>query len=213
MRTLVKHLVGFFNGIWKVLIGLGPSQSINTLSENELYEFYRDLGYEVFSAVLLLWVVAFMTTTSVAEGALNGLLLTSVCVVVFLLLFKVCWRKHKLSITERTDEVYAKFHMEDNSGLLDYELRTYLLSPDDFCLWDNKLFQLSLLLEDEDCGKSHIKSWIYYSDEADKFFKVTRIEVEEDEVNPSYKVISWIFFSVCLLSIAWLIIGSLVILL
>ena len=193
-KTKRKTISGIFNKFWKRIIGLEPNATIKSLSEKELSEFYKDLGYEVFAVVVLLGLILFITNTTVGTGMFSTLLKIVFGVVAFFLILKLCWSRFKVVDLVKEEEVECSFYTtkrgSEVDGFLVYEGDTYMV--EDFALMGNELSELSVIIfEDE---KSEIR--IFYSNDEGKFIKITE-KLEVAGISPSYKFMSWLFFAVC----------------
>lgn len=204
MKT--KTLSKFFSNFWKSVIGLEPNQSIKTLSEEELNVFYRDLGYNVLAAVLFIALLLWITTTTVATGKFDTLIAISFGFVVGFFLIKICWQRLNLKVDFHDEIVDAKFFMDGDDGFLSYGGKDYPV--EDFSLMDDKLCDLDLTLSKTENKEERI----FYIECADKFIKRTE-SIKNCGIRKSYKIVSWAFFSVCVLSVISMVVGALIIIL
>lgn len=203
-NKLKKLLHEFCNGI----IGLESNQSFKNLSEKELYDFYRDLGYQPLGMALFFAVLLWFTTTTIGNCAFDTLLATSFgCVVCFFLL-KICWPKWKIDIKREEEDVDCEFNKVGFKGFLTYDGKDYLV--EDYVLKNNELFELNLELGNDEQGGKEAR--IFYSVDEQKFIKVTE-KVCVNGLRLSYKIVSWSFFAVCIIATFVMIVGALAIVL
>ena len=206
-KTKRNPVARFCDRVIKSMTGLNPSQSIRSLSDEEKYTFYRDLGFEPLGWLLVLMLIIFITSMTVGEHKFDVLLAVVFGIGVFSLLVKLFWPKFKTIKTTEREETNCKFFMRGNRGFLVYnnqELEVY-----DFGLYNGKLCELVLELDE---GKEEIySSRIYYSVREDKFYKVIE-RYYQGGLSVSYVTISWIYFSVLILCCLALIGGSIALL-
>ena len=202
-----NKLKNFLSEFWKGIIGLDVNQSIKTLSEKDLCEFYRYLGYQPLAMVLFFALLLWLTTTTVLAGAYDVLLAISFGCVLFFFLVKLCWPKWKIVVDSEDEEVDCEFNQVGFKGFLTYNGRDYLV--EDYVLANNKLVELNLPLERDEEGQKEVR--IFYSADDPKFLKITEV-THVDGLRLSYKIISWIFFSICFIATFVMVIGALVIL-
>ena len=205
IKDKLKKLLHDF---WKGIIGLEPSRSIKALSEKDLYEFYRDLGYQPLAMALFFAVLLWLTTTTVLAGAFDVLLGVSFGCVVFFFLLKLCWPKWKIDVNREEKDVDCEFNQVGFKGFLSYNGRDYLV--EDYTLKDGKLYELDFGLEYDEEQQKEVR--IFYSCDEQKFLKITEVTYVSG-LRLSYKIVSWSFFSICIIATFVMVIGSLIILL
>lgn len=205
MKTKNK-LKEILSNFWKGIVGLEPDQSIKTLSETELYGFYRDLGYQPFAMVLFFASILWFLSMNVSSGKFDMLFVVSFGVVVFSFILKLLWPKRRKVIKREQEDVDAEFNQVGFKGFLTYDGRDYVL--EDYSLSGKNLSNLSFLLE-FDKEKRRVVKIVYLKDER-KFVKITDVVVTSG-LNKSYRVISWIFFIISIISTFVMIVGTLVI--
>ena len=205
MKTKNK-LKEILSNFWKGIVGLEPDQSIKTLSETELYGFYRDLGYQPFAMVLFFASILWFLSMNVSSGKFDMLFVVSFGVVVFSFILKLLWPKRRKVIKREQEDVDAEFNQVGFKGFLTYDGRDYVV--EDYSLSGKNLSNLSFLLE-FDKEKGRVVKIVYLKDER-KFVKITDVVVTSG-LNKSYRVISWIFFIISIISTFVMIVGTLVI--
>ena len=205
MKTKNK-LKEILSNFWKGIVGLEPDQSIKTLSETELYGFYRDLGYQPFAMVLFFASILWFLSMNVSSGKFDMLFVVSFGVVVFSFILKLLWPKRRKIIKREQEDVDAEFNQVGFKGFLTYDGRDYVV--EDYSLSGKNLSNLSFLLE-FDKEKRRVVKIVYLKDER-KFVKITDVVVTSG-LNKSYRVISWIFFIISIISTFVMIVGTLVI--
>ena len=205
IKSKLKKLLCEF---WKGIIGLEPNQSVKTLSEKDLYEFYRDLGYQPLGMVLFFVVLLWFTTTTVGNGAFDVLLAISFGCVVFFFILKICWPKWRIDVKKEEEEVDCEFNQVGFKGFLTYDGKDYVV--EDYILKDKKLQELNFELEYDEKENKEVR--IFYSADEPKFVKVTEVTYING-LRLSYKIISWSFFSTCIIATFVMVIGALVIVL
>jgi len=205
MKTKNK-LKEILSNFWKGIVGLEPDQSIKTLSETELYGFYRDLGYQPFAMVLFFASILWFLSMNVSSGKFDMLFVVSFGVVVFSFILKLLWPKRRKVIKREQEDVDAEFNQVGFKGFLTYDGRDYVV--EDYSLSGKNLSNLSFLLE-FDKEKRRVVKIVYLKDER-KFVKITDVVVTSG-LNKSYRVISWIFFIISIISTFVMIVGTLVI--
>lgn len=201
---LKKLLCEFWNGI----IGLSPDQSIKSLSEEDLYLLYRDLGYQPLGMALFFLFMLWFLSISVKAGVFDTLFAISFGCVVFFFILKICWPKRKISIERNEEEVDCEFNQVGFKGFLTYNGKDYVV--DDYIYEDKKLIELNLELECNEREGRLVR--IFYSAVDPKFLKITEVK-HIGGLRLSYKIVSWSLFAICFIATFTMIIGSLIILL
>lgn len=189
-------------------MGLEPYQTISSLSEKELDEFYECLGYGAFAVNLLCVIVLWITSVTVGHGMFDTLIAVSFGFVVLSLILKLYWPKYKVDKEFHDEVVNAKFYMEGNAGFLSYDGKDYPL--ENFEIKDGKLYAMNYLLRSDLKDKKKIEEMIFNVKDKCIFIKRIYLFRYSDQLH-SYRIVSWIFFATALVGVLSMVIGSIVI--